>query len=326
MNRLILLAGKLKLSVLSLIPQFITTSMMLKQPLLRWRFLPQIHLSQLRGLYLPQLRWCYLSQLRGCFLPQLHLSQLLKFGLRTFNMGVMLSLVNVVYAIGPIAVFDSQLIAETIQQRTASMQQWAKDNEMQLSQLQQMSITHQFLEGQATMPYQNTWQDLQSIQEQSLALVHATQALWREFGAAQDYYVNFLMSSAWNNCMSTGHCSFNQALNNLDNMKLQQAMQSAEGAHKVNQQLEGYLDKLQQFTFQAHNSQSIASTLDTLTQITSNVDALLIQLNAQTASLSQLQSQAAAQKSVESTFERQYLQAISQHTDQEPIHVPQKMP
>lgn len=126
--------------------------------------------------------------------------------------------------------------------------------------------------------------------------------------------------------MNTGHCSFNQALSNLDNMKLQQAMQSAEGAHKVNQQLENYLAKLQQFTFQAQNSKSIASTLDTLAQITSNVDALLIQLNAQTASLSQLNSQAAAQKSVESTFERQYLQAISQHTEQDPIHVPQKMP
>lgn len=299
MNKLILLTRKLKLTALSRIP-----TMVLPKLQFIWRDLPQ----------------CF------NFLQQLKFVLILKFFLQALNLGLILGLTNFAYALGPVAVIDSKLIAETIQQRTASMQQWAKDNEMQLSQLQQMSITHQFLEGQALMSYQNTWQDLRSIQEQSLALVHATQALWREFGSAQDYYVNYLMSSAWSSCMNTGHCSFNQALSNLDNMKLQQAMQSAEGAHKVNQQLENYLAKLQQFTFQAQNSKSIASTLDTLAQITSNVDALLIQLNAQTASLSQLNSQAAAQKSVESTFERQYLQAISQHTEQDPIHVPQKMP
>lgn len=237
-----------------------------------------------------------------------------------------LSCMDISVGMAAVPVVDAQLINETIQSRVESMQAWAKDNELQISQLQQLVNTQAFLEQQATMPYQSTWQSMQKLQENSLALAHATQAIWKEFGSAHNYYVNHLMATAWDGCIASGNCNFNQALSKLNNAALQQALQAAENANQVNTQLSTYISHLQQLSIQAQSSTSIASTLDTLTKITGNIDALLITLNAQSAALLQQQSQEATQQALERQSERRYLQMISQYSEQATINLPNQIP
>lgn len=254
-------------------------------------------------------------------------SNILLFGAEVFTWSVFVwGTLTCAYA-GGLPVIDAALIQETLTQRTLTMQQWAQENETRLQQLYQLGATHNLLQDQTLMPYQDSWQSFQNMHEQSLALVHATQALWREYGSIQNYYTAYLKAEAWEMCISTGNCDFNQALQNLDQFKLQQANQAATSAEKVNQQLDSYVTQLQQLSFEAQNSQSIASTLDTLTKITSNVDSLLITLNSQIATLSALQSQEAGQRAWEKKIERKYIQAISQHADTlDPWDMPNKIP
>lgn len=222
-----------------------------------------------------------------------------------------------------LAVFDAALFNETVREHSVTLNQWAKENSQRLAQLQQQQQTHALLEQHTTMPGQQSWSNVQQVQEQSLALLHATKSLWGEFGSAQRYYEEFLKAQSWQQCFATNNCNFALALEFMNNTNIKHAQNAYNQADEVIASLNQHISTLVKLSQEGQSSFSLAATLDVLSKLNGSVAASLVNLNSQIATLNQLMSQDLSTKAQKAITDRAYLQTITHYTEQEPIQVPQ---
>lgn len=231
-------------------------------------------------------------------------------------------------AAGALAVIDARLLAESMRQRSLAVKQWAHDNDQQLQQINQLTkgnaqllSTHDLMAQNYRMDHQSSWQNIETMREQSLALLYASKALWDEYGSAQQYYADSLKAQAWESCINTRVCDFNQALQDINELKLNQAIQAYQNATSMSYKIEDQIGALQQLPLEGLNSQSLAATIDVLAKINGSVAVSMADLNQQLAILTKITSQNMAKESQTETLNRAFLEAITSHQSvfQEPV-------
>lgn len=231
-------------------------------------------------------------------------------------------------ALSAMAVIDAKLISEEVKQRSLMVKQWAKDNEQQLKQLNELIIsnnqlltTHNLMAQNYTMNSQSTWQDISTMQEQSLALLYATKSLWGEYGSAQRYYADHLKAQAWESCMATHNCNFNLALKEMNDLNLAHALQAYENAAKVSKQLDQQINSLKKLSVEGLNSQSLAATIDAMAKINGSIAVSMVDLNNQLALFTQMMGQDISKKSQTETIDEKYREIITDFTPINPMPI-----
>lgn len=204
-----------------------------------------------------------------------------------------------------LAVFDSANYHENMLHRVLDIEQWARSNINQLDQIARLNTgnvtldeTQLLMEKNYAMDYKSTWQEINAMQEQSLALLYASKAAWDEFGSSQRYYASFLKAQAWTDCLQgNSRCTFATTLNKLEDSTIAQAMQAYQNAEHMNSKLEEQITKLRALNHESEQSQSEAGTIDALAKINGAVASSMVDLNTQVSQLTKLQSHAMAKES-----------------------------
>lgn len=232
------------------------------------------------------------------------------------------TLLNTKPAAAAMPVIDGSLLTENTIQRILTIQQWAKDNINQIEQISRletgngiMNASFNLLNDNFAMLHKYTWQDVSAIQEKSLALLQAARAVWEEFGSANHYYASFHKAQAWENCMRTQHCSFKEAISQLDDSAISQSLQAYRNAEEMNIKLQGQIEQLQSLNQESQDTESTAATLDALSKINGSVASSMVDLNNQVAQLTKLQSHALAQSSNEALAAESYFKAITTYKE-----------
>ena len=240
-------------------------------------------------------------------------------GLSSVMLSLMLLFTAPEAAAGGIAVFDGAALSESIRQRVMSIEQWARDNLNQAEQIARLTDSQNILSGTQelmdknyAMEQKQSWQQVTGLQQDSLLLLHAAEALWDEVGSAQQYYAAFHKAQAWAQCFTsnTHSCSFGEALRYIEESKLNQALKAYEQAEQVAQKLQEQIKEIQALSQEGAQSQSQAGTLDALAKINGSVAASMVDLNAQVSLLTKLQSHNLAQESNERLAQDAFNQAI----------------
>lgn len=196
-------------------------------------------------------------------------------------------------------VFDASALHESISQKVAAIEQWATDNANQIKQLQELVNTYELEAKNSIMPMLSAWQDLQSLHEDSLSLLHASASVWQEFGDANRYLASFKRSDAWNNCIQSGHCNFKKTLRLIDNTAIDFATKSYQNAELMQEKLKSQIIEIQKLNLEARSSTGRAASLDALSKINSSISSSLVDLNLQTSTLVKLLSHDLAAKNNE---------------------------
>lgn len=194
-------------------------------------------------------------------------------------------------------VIDTSVLGQSIKQQVLSIEQWARDNLNQASQIEKLVTSNTLLTGTQDLMRSNylmdskqTWEQIRNLHQNSLALLYATKSIWEEFGSANQYYASFQKADAWKKCFHAGNCTFSTALNSLEESSISQAMQAHKNADEVTEQLAKQISSLQAIVTESQSTQSQAATLDALSKINGSVATSMIDLNAQIAQMIKLQS------------------------------------
>lgn len=230
-------------------------------------------------------------------------------------------------------VYDPRALQESMYQRVLAVEQWAKDNLNFAKELKSLDLgndilnqTQNLMADNFKMQNKQTWQKITNLQEQSLALLHASKASWQEFGSANAYYASFLKAQAWEECMQSKHCSFQQAVQKLENSSINQAIQASKNAQAMNDKLNYQIQQLQSLNQESSQTLSQAATLDALSKINGAVASSMIDLNGQIATLTQLQSHMIATNANQRLAKDAYFNTITTQTINPPIDLPHNLP
>lgn len=222
------------------------------------------------------------------------------FGGPIFYLPLFLCLTPPAFAI---AVFDAAALSENILHRVLYLDQWARDNLTQANQLSSLNLGNDIIQGTQDLMSQNyamdfkeTWEQITSLQEDTLVLLHASKSAWEEFGSLGQYLASFYKADAWEKCLADGNCDFQEVVQKLDDEAIVQALNAYRHADEMNVKLASQVQELQKLGRESQNSQSAAGTLDALSKINGAVADSLVDLNSQVALLTKLQSQALAQE------------------------------
>lgn len=196
-------------------------------------------------------------------------------------------------------VFDASALRESISQKVAAMEQWATDNAHQIQQLQELVNTYKLEAQNSVMPMLSAWQDLQSLHEDSLSLLHASASVWQEFGDANRYLASFKRADAWNSCIQSGKCNFKKTLHLIDNTAIDFATKSYQNAELMQEKLKNQIREVQKLNLEARSSTGRAASLDALSKINSSISSSLVDLNLQTSTMVKLLSHDLAAKNNE---------------------------
>lgn len=235
---------------------------------------------------------------------------------------------------GGLPVFDGAALTETISQRIVEIEQWVLDNEHQLQQITGisdgnniLSVTQDLMDKNYAMNNKQSWQDINHLQEQTLALLYSTKSVWEEFGSASQYYAAFQKAAAWQECHKAGTCTFSDALKRLDESSIDQALQAYQSSEAMAKKLEKQIHDLKDLGSEGHGSKSQAGTIDTLTKINGSVANSLVDLNTQVSEMIKLQSHDIASKSNQKLSQDSYIREIM--TYRHPLNkeeLPSKLP
>ena len=194
---------------------------------------------------------------------------------------------NITYA-GGFAVFDAAALQESITKKIAMIEQWATDNGYQIKQLQELMNSYELETKNSLMPMLDAWKNLQSLHEDSLSLLHASNSVWKEFGDANRYFASFKRADAWQKCMQSQLCNFKKTLSLIDNTAIDFATKSYENAELMQKKLKVQINEVQKLNAEAKSSQGKAASLDALAKINSSVSSSLVDLNLQTSTMVKL--------------------------------------
>lgn len=240
---------------------------------------------------------------------------------------------NYTNAHGAMAVFDGAVLAQTIQEQVLAVEQWARDNINQARQIDELlsgntiaSDTQMLMDKNYTMDNKYTWEYIHKLQQDTMAMLYASKAIWDEFGSANRYYTSFRKAQAWDQCMQSGNCTFSQTLQNLEDSSISQAMQAYKNAEQMNDKLLVQIDKLQRIADETQNTNSQAATLDGLSKINGSVASSMIDLNAQVAQLTKLQGHALAKQSNQALADEFYFREVAKSTSKKVETLPTRLP
>lgn len=240
---------------------------------------------------------------------------------------------NCTNAHGAMPVFDGAVLAQTIQEQVLAVEQWARDNINQARQINELlsgntiaSDTQMLMDKNYTMDNKYTWEYIHKLQQDTMAMLYASKAIWDEFGSANRYYTSFRKAQAWDQCMQSGNCTFSQTLQNLEDSSISQAMQAYKNAEQMNDKLLVQIDKLQRIADETQNTNSQAATLDGLSKINGSVASSMIDLNAQVAQLTKLQGHALAKQSNQALADEFYFREVAKSTSKKVETLPTRLP
>lgn len=230
-------------------------------------------------------------------------------------------------------VIDGAAIAESISQKIIAIEQWARDNLNQARQIEELldgnnilTDTQNLMDKNFAMEYKHSWEQVSSLQDQSLALLYASKSIWEEYGSANRYYAAFQKAKSWEQCMKGRHCTFAKALENLEDSSISQSIKAYQNAEAMNRKLNEQISSLQKLVQESKNSKSQAGTLDALSKINGSVASSMIDLNGQLAQLTKLQSHELAKQSNEQLASDSYFKEITSYNRVNSTKLPQKLP
>ena len=240
---------------------------------------------------------------------------------------------NCTNAHGAMPVFDGAVLAQTIQEQVLAVEQWARDNINQARQINELlsgntiaSDTQMLMDKNYTMDNKYTWEYIHKLQQDTMAMLYASKAIWDEFGSANRCYTSFRKAQAWDQCMQSGNCTFSQTLQNLEDSSISQAMQAYKNAEQMNDKLLVQIDKLQRIADETQKTNSQAATLDGLSKINGSVASSMIDLNAQVAQLTKLQGHALAKQSNQALADEFYFREVAKSTSKKVETLPTRLP
>lgn len=183
---------------------------------------------------------------------------------------------------------DKKSLAQSLEMQQQTLSQWQKENDARLKQLQAQEDLLSFNEEDSKMPNKESWENINEIQENVMALMEANISLWEEFGDANKYYASFKKASAWQECFESGSCTFNQTINLLDDSSISFATKAYENAQQMQTKLKSELHNIANLTYEGENAVQRGALIDTLSKVNSQSAISLLDLNNQIATLVQL--------------------------------------
>lgn len=258
-----------------------------------------------------------------------------KFRLRAFlfKLALGVSLFTPFNSYANLPVIDGASLAESITQKIIAIEQWARDNINQAKQIEELfegnnilTDTQKLMDENFAMQFKHSWSQVSDLQNQSLALLYASKAVWEEFGNAQHYYASFQKAQAWEHCLHGRHCDLAKTMKNLDESSISQSMQAYKNAEAMNRKLSEQITALQSLVSESQNNKSQAGTLDALSKINGAVASSMIDLNGQLAVITKLQSHAQAKQSNEQLAFDSYFKEITSYKNTQITTLPNKIP
>ncbi len=241
-----------------------------------------------------------------------------------------LGLLSLSKAHAAMPVFDAAALSQSMRDQVMAVEQWARDNINQARQIEELlsgntiaTDTQNLMDKNYAMRNKHSWSKIRQLQQESLTMLYATKALWDEFGSANRYYASFRKADAWKLCMRSHNCTFSQTMHNLEDSSITQAIQAYRNAETMNERLQGQIQKLQSISDESQSTDSQAATLDALSKINGSVAGSMVDLNAQVAQLTKLQSHSLAKQSNKTLADEFFFQEVAKSS---PRHKPDLVP
>ncbi len=209
-----------------------------------------------------------------------------------------------------LTVFDPQNLAEMLVENISTIEQWGVDNQKQIEHLTELRRANDLSEINSALTMQDSWNEIEAMRAESLQLVNAAAAMWRQYGDLAQFFSSMKSADAWVACFKSAQCSFERYMQDID----EQLIESAEAAAVLSQDMQGHLkqkaDVLKELKTEGRNVQGQAEILDNLSKINAETASSLIDLNQQSTVLVQLVSQNQALRADERQAQRAKSQAF----------------
>ncbi len=161
-----------------------------------------------------------------------------------------------------------------------TLRAWSADNSRQAGYLlEQSDAAMAMAQHDHIKPDARTWSAIDDLNEQSLGLLHATQSLWESYGNFNSYLASVKKAQAWQSCSKQQHCSFRDAVSNMDTNSVEVAVKAAKSAELSQKNIAEQIKKLEAFAFEARNSEGLAAGIDALSKVNAASAASLVDLS-----------------------------------------------
>lgn len=177
---------------------------------------------------------------------------------------------------------EEQLLADISGKLSAqidTLRVWSAENTRQAEYLRNQSDHAMALAKYDHLkPDVQTWSAVDSLNEKSLGLLHATQSLWESYGSFNSFLASVKKAKAWQDCGLQQKCSFREVLSQMDSSSVEVAVKAAQSAEISQQNIAEQIKRLESFAFEARSSDGLAAGLDALSKVNAASAASLVDL------------------------------------------------
>lgn len=165
---------------------------------------------------------------------------------------------------------DAQLqeISAQLQSQLETLKSWSHSNQQSAEILLAQSDNAMDL---AEFDHQKpiSWSTIDSLNQESMGLLHATKALWQNYADFNQYLASYKQSEAWKNCLerSVHGCTFRKVLSNMDVKSIGYATEAVKQAENSQQVIEEQIARLENLSAEAENAEGLAANLDALSKV-----------------------------------------------------------
>ena len=87
-----------------------------------------------------------------------------------------------------LTVFDPQNLAEMLVENISTIEQWGVDNQKQIEHLTELRRANDLSEINSALTMQDSWNEIEAMRAESLQLVNAAAAMWRQYGDLAQFF------------------------------------------------------------------------------------------------------------------------------------------
>lgn len=172
------------------------------------------------------------------------------------------------------------------------LKQWSDKNTKELNELK-LSINEQKSTNDKNSRFNSTksWDKVKSLSREYLLLLEASYAFARHSQSQSELSSDEQRAMAWSSCLSDGKCNFKK-INTLllkNDLKISDFIK--QNAKNTQLTLIDSIEKLNELSLEAENSEGLNSSIDALTKVSATQANVLVSLNTQLSDLAKLKAQ-----------------------------------
>lgn len=172
-------------------------------------------------------------------------------------------------------------ISEKMSAQLSTLRQWSNENSKQAEiLLAQTDTAMDLADIDHRRPNAQTWNNINTLNQNSLGLLQASQSLWDSYGSFNAYLASYKKAEAWQKCRQTNkNCSFRDVLNTMDTKSVEIATRAVQNAEASKNTIATKIQMLESLSFEARSAEGLGSGLDALSKVNAASAASLVDLN-----------------------------------------------